>query len=283
MSYWAESAGEEVRRRARIVLLVTPGQAATTELNDHEDHSSDLAQRLDVEMVETREGAVQQGADFMLSDGPDGLELHDLSEAKLSPMRVDFSKLDVRPGSPSLSKKQPLVKAVGKKNQSVLDLTAGVGQDAFLLAVLGYRVEAAERNPILAALLEDALARALNTPALAAALEGRLLFSCEEGQSLLARSKPTDVVYLDPMFPPKRKRGALPRKEMRMVRALVGDDPDAGALFELALACARDRVVVKRPHHAPCLGPSPDFEITGKLVRYDVYLTHQHQLDLNAR
>jgi 16S rRNA (guanine1516-N2)-methyltransferase len=79
-----------------------------------------------------------------------------------------------------------------------------------------------------------------------------------------------DVVYLDPMYVPRRKTVAV-RKEMRICRRLVGDDTDAGELFEVAHRAARKRVVVKRQLRAPVLSPDPTKQYTGTTVRYDVY------------
>src|SRR5690606_23122611 len=58
---------------------------------------------------------------------------------------------------------QPVARAVGLKPgiyPKVLDATAGLGRDAFVLAALGCEVVMLERSPIIAALLDDALARA---------------------------------------------------------------------------------------------------------------------------
>ena len=81
-----------------------------------------------------------------------------------------------------------------------------------------------------------------------------------------------DVVYLDPMFPP-RKKSALPKKEPRILRRLVGEGPDAGELLDIARRVARRRVVVKRTPHAPPLAPAPTMSYEGKIARYDVYVT----------
>ena len=89
-------------------------------------------------------------------------------------------------------------------------------------------------------------------------------------QQLAAEDVP-DVVYLDPMFPPPKK-SALVKVEMRILRQLVGDDPDAGELFELARAVARRRVVVKRHRHAEPLAPHPTHSHSDKTTRYDVYV-----------
>ena len=79
-----------------------------------------------------------------------------------------------------------------------------------------------------------------------------------------------DVVYLDPMYPPKKK-SALVKKEMRICRMLVGEDEDAGELLEIARRVARRRVVVKRLRHAPPLKANAAAEYVGRTVRYDVY------------
>ena len=81
-----------------------------------------------------------------------------------------------------------------------------------------------------------------------------------------------DVVYLDPMYPP-RSKSALPKKEMRILRRLIGDNPDAGGLLEVARRVARYRVVVKRTPRAPALAPAPTMSYRSKLARYDVYVT----------
>ncbi|MCA9290054.1 MAG: class I SAM-dependent methyltransferase, partial [Phycisphaerales bacterium] len=98
---------------------------------------------------------------------------------------------------------------------------------------------------------------------------GRLEVRHADARAVLA-IETFDVVYIDPMFPPKRKTSALPRKEIVMLRRLVGDDPDAAAL----LACARAagaRVVVKRADEAPALGDGVVAAHRGKTVRYDVH------------
>ena len=61
-------------------------------------------------------------------------------------------------------RQQPLARAVGLRqgrSPEVLDVTAGLGRDAFVLASLGCQVVLLERSPVIAALLFDALERAL--------------------------------------------------------------------------------------------------------------------------
>ncbi|MHA7925943.1 MAG: class I SAM-dependent methyltransferase [Marinobacter sp.] len=171
---------------------------------------------------------------------------------------------------------QLVAKAVGlQKTRATLhvaDATAGLGQDAFVLASLGCRVTLFERNPVIHALLADGLARAaLNVDCAVIVERMRLL----EGSSIdwlgQADAEAADIVYLDPMFP-HRDKSALVKKEMQVFRTIVGDDEDSGQLLAGALERARYRVVVKRPRKAPAIeGPEPTTRIEGKSSRYDVY------------
>ena len=89
---------------------------------------------------------------------------------------------------------------------------------------------------------------------------------------LQALDAPPDCIYLDPMFPPKRKKSALAKKSMVVLRELLGDDQDKELLFEAALQATARRVVVKNPDYAEPLGGKPSESYQGKLLRYDVYL-----------
>ncbi|MCK5360915.1 MAG: class I SAM-dependent methyltransferase, partial [Gammaproteobacteria bacterium] len=81
-----------------------------------------------------------------------------------------------------------------------------------------------------------------------------------------------DIIFMDPMFPPKRKRSALPPKSVRILRDLVGDDSDDEELLRVARCYAKRRVVVKRPLHAAPLAADHVALHEGKVVRYEVYL-----------
>jgi 16S rRNA (guanine1516-N2)-methyltransferase len=157
---------------------------------------------------------------------------------------------------------------------SVVDATAGLGQDAFLLASMGCRVTAFERSPIVAALLQNGLQRSLQIPEIASALGDRLQLVVGDARSILKDlpvSHVPDVVYLDPMYP-ARSKSALGRKEMSVLRRIVGHDEDAGELLQVARTVARRHVVVKRMRHAPPLAPGPTRVCKGKTTRYDVYV-----------
>lgn len=171
---------------------------------------------------------------------------------------------------------QLVARAVGlqktKAQLHVVDATAGLGQDAFVLAGLGCRVTLFERNPVIHALLADGLVRAtLNAEC--AEVIARMDLQAGSSIDWLRKAEPNtaDVVYLDPMFP-HRDKAALVKKEMQVFRQVVGDDDDSGQLLAAALTCARYRVVVKRPRKAPAVaGPEPTTRIEGKSSRYDVY------------
>ena len=175
-------------------------------------------------------------------------------------------------------RRQPLARAVGLKGNAaptVIDATAGLGGDAFVLAGLGCTVRLIERSPIIAALLRDGLRRARQDPDIGPLVAERLSLELADSRDFLQRLAPEqqpEVIYLDPMYPHRRKT-ALTGKAMRLLRQIAGADPDAPALLAAALSCARRRVVVKRPRPAPPLsGPPPTLHITAPNTRFDVYL-----------
>lgn len=196
------------------------------------------------------------------------LELRDRRDPRMKPVYADFSGLR----RARLTRRQPLARALGRKTRTVVDATAGLGQDAARLAAAGYRVIAIERHAAVAALLRDGLRRAQRDPPLARVLGDRLTVLYGDARAILPGLHPRpDAVYIDPMFPSKRRASAAARKELRLLRELVGADADARELLEVGLRCA-PRVVVKRPDDAAPLAPEPTVSFPGKLVRYDVYL-----------
>ena len=173
---------------------------------------------------------------------------------------------------------QSIAKAAGLKggaSPSVLDATGGLGRDAFVLASLGCRVILLERSAVVAALLEDGLRRAVADEEIGAWVGDRLALVHADAvtwmDGLEERDFP-DVVYLDPMFPHRRKSAQV-KKEMSLFQQLLGSDEDADRLLPAALRVAGKRVVVKRPDYAPVLaGIKPTMAITSKKHRFDVYV-----------
>jgi 16S rRNA (guanine1516-N2)-methyltransferase len=170
----------------------------------------------------------------------------------------------------------PLVRAAGIKKDripTIVDATAGLGRDAFLLASAGAAVTLIERSAEVHRLLKDALARAAAESSELAEVIARMTLIHGDARTLLPELKP-DVVIVDPMHPPRRNT-ALVKQEMRQLSAIVGADEDADELMRIALASARERVVLKWPlRAAPLLeAPRPSHRFAGKTVRYEVFVT----------
>ena len=265
-------ASTPLRRPPSPVSNRATARVGVTFLDDEalKSRARELADELSLPFMDPGE----PGFDLHLVLTSGRLELRDGRNPRLGPVYVDFTPLDLRPYSRNLSRRQPLARAFGKKTRTVADATAGYGQDALLLTLMGFHVTAIERSPVVAALARDGLQRFIehtNT-----SLSGRLQLMTGDARALLASAVPRpDAVFLDPMFPPKRRRSAAVKKEMRLLRELVGDDADAAELLDISRRIARDRVVVKRPDDAPPLAPGPSMSLKGKLVRYDVYLARQ--------
>ncbi|MDC9581476.1 16S rRNA (guanine(1516)-N(2))-methyltransferase RsmJ [Xenorhabdus sp. PR6a] len=204
------------------------------------------------------------------------LELHKRDEPKLGGIYVDFVGGTMahrrRFGG---GRGEAVAKAVGIKKDylpDVVDATAGLGRDAFVLASVGCHVRMLERHPVVAALLDDGLQRGYQDAEIGGWLKERLTLIHASGITALADiTPPPDVVYLDPMYPHKQK-SALVKKEMRVFQSLVGADEDADSLLAPARALAKRRVVVKRPDYAqPLADVKASAAVTTKNHRFDIY------------
>jgi 16S rRNA (guanine1516-N2)-methyltransferase len=214
----------------------------------------------------------QSICDFFLTYRNGCLKLVDKELLKKGGLFVD---IDPRPGEPAFypaPKQGALAQAVGKKTQTVVDATCGWGQDSLALFRMGYQLLCLERSPLMAVLLADGFARLAQQPKLANKNNCLPQLQVGDAIDLLPNlDSPPDCIYLDPMFPPKRKKSALSKKSMQVLQALVGQDIDKEQLFANALQATGKRVVVKSPDDAEPLGGKPDASFAGKLVRYDVY------------
>ena len=205
------------------------------------------------------------------------LELRKLDEPKLGAVYVDFVG-----GTMAHRRKfgggrgEAVAKAVGIKGSelpTVIDATAGLGRDAFVLASIGCQVRLVERHPVVFLLLQDGLNRAYQDEEIGEMLQQNLrLLNVQHINELDPNTDYADVVYLDPMYPHKQK-SALVKKEMRVFQHLVGADLDADELLLPALQLAKKRVVVKRPDYAESLGgKQPHFSRETKNHRFDIYM-----------
>ena len=170
---------------------------------------------------------------------------------------------------------QGLPKAAGLKsgiNPHIIDATAGLGRDAFLLASLGATVTMIERSTEMHALLHDGMAQALDAGGVTAEIISRMKLIHGDAIQLLPSLSP-EIVLVDPMHPPRNK-SALVKAEMRQIRAIVGIDDDQTRLMKTALAHASRRVVLKWPAKAAPMAdiPPASHQIIGKSVRYDVFM-----------
>lgn len=220
-----------------------------------------------------------------------GLVLRLSSEPSWSDIMVDFAAANLQYRQQhGGGRNEAIAKAIGirgKPSVNVVDCTAGMGTDSFVMASVGANVTMIERSGVISALLDDALVRAQVAGESGENLE--CLSICErlcllQQDAILylknnsAQKTQTDVVYLDPMFPHKKK-SALVKKEMRAFQLLLGPDQDSADLLTAAINFAPQRIVIKRPAGAPNVendhALQPNMAISSKKHRFDVYLLNQ--------
>ena len=211
--------------------------------------------------------------DVRLTIDDDGLVLTDGALE----LRPGFSHL-VRRARPGAVERELVVRAVRVKGlvaseTRVLDATAGLGEDSFLLASAGFSVDLYERDPTIAALLADALERAAAAPQLSSAAARLRLHEADSIEVMSTGScEPPDVVLLDPMFPARSKSAAVGKK-FQLLHAIERPCADEEALFAAAESARPRKIVVKRPLKGPWLaGRKPGYSLEGRAVRYDCYV-----------
>ena len=207
------------------------------------------------------------------------------------------------------------------------------------------RVHMVERDPIVALLLNDAMRRLhqlassnqIDNDERSKAQQITQCLSMEEGDGVTVLNRfmmldkekesaaadsssdsittsyipsyPPDICYLDPMFPPRKKKSSAVKKDMAMLHSLLGtavtsvvkegeerDETtdrihEEQALLMAAYNTAERRVVVKRPISALPIGlvdnsddnsstdgdndrniPKPSYDVRGSVNRFDVYI-----------
>ncbi len=204
---------------------------------------------------------------FVLEIRNNTLGLNDMSRRG---QKLFFLNFDYQRESLAHSRQDPLLRAIGRNTKSVIDATAGWCSDALHMARHGIKVLAIENNPLIVAMLRDAQNKATD-PII------HSHFSLVHGDSinLLDNGKiEAEVVFLDPMYPQKSNPAAA-KKEISILRDLIGYEQDNSELFQRAMQVASKRVVVKRPHHAEPIAPGKVGEIKTKLVRFDIFKPDQ--------
>lgn len=219
--------------------------------------------------------AQAEGYDFVLRHEAAGLTLYATANNAPGGVRVDFCDSALLRRSADGLKRQDLIKAIGAKGAArpaVLDATAGLGSDGFLMAAAGCKVLMLERSPVVHALLADGLRRgaAADSPSSETVAHMSLL-KHDLNAGMLSGDR-FDVVYLDPMFPADRKT-ARSGKGMYLLQELLGPASDEAELFRRAAEMASRRIVVKRGKRSPEItDEKPDICFRGSSSRYDVYL-----------
>tara|TARA_R110002110_G_scaffold415561_2_gene650978 strand:- start:211618 stop:212460 length:843 start_codon:yes stop_codon:yes gene_type:complete len=256
-----------------------------------QDAAADLASALSLTLLPgLPDPAAETSFDALLMIAGQRLMLQATGKRAPGPVAVDFASAGLRHRRQS-GHNELLGKAVGvgkKVPLRVLDATAGLGRDAYVLADLGCDVLLCERHPIVAALLASGLQRALHSADLSLVeTRSRMQLYAGEARDVAPDTlRSQDVIYLDPMFPARMKSAAV-KKEMALFQQLLHAALDEGkgeieregeregeseALLDWALQADVARVVVKRPLRAPVLAQrEPGHSIRGKSVRYDVY------------
>lgn len=235
--------------------------------------SQALAERLVWPLLALQSLATELPQEYFLCYRDGCLKLLDKQTLKKGGLAVD---VDPRPGeqhSYPAPKKDLLVQAIGKKTKTVIDATTGWAQDSLALFRMGYDVQCIERSPVMAELIRDGFQRlAQKDWVRSRQLQAPSLMVGNAIELLNGLSIAPDCIYVDPMFPQKRKQTAATRKSMAILRDILGDDLDRGDLFAAAWQATGKRVVVKSPDYAEPLGGKPSESYQGKLLRYDVYL-----------
>ena len=246
--------------------------------SDTQQAATLLARRLGLPLLEGEAGhAVNSDYDALIFLEDNGLWVQRTGPGAAGPVCVDFGSAGMRHRR-SAGHNELLGRAAGvgkKRGLRVLDATAGLGRDSFVLADLGCTVLMCERDPLIAALLASGLERGLATgdPWLQGVLARMRLWQGDAASLPAPEVNTVDVIYLDPMFPPRSKSAAV-KKEMALFQLLLaGRANDAEALLAWSLQQDVARVVVKRPLKAQKLaGCRPSHAVTGRAVRYDVFV-----------
>lgn len=161
-------------------------------------------------------------------------------------------------------------------DMSVIDGTAGFGQDGLILASTGANVIMIEQNPIVAMLL---------------LFEHQMMNANPNWQKLLSRIAiyhgnflnadfmttlpKVDMIYLDPMFP-SDSYSAKVGKTMQVLHDLANppSDDDEKRFLDSAHAQLKDngKIIIKRPLSAPYLAnKTPLQSVANDAIRFDRY------------
>lgn len=272
----AAADADEAGERAEFGGDAGPGTASDLVVVARDDASGprarELARSLGAALAPYGTGSVPAGQLKLLvsarglSLAADGMEL-----------MPDFADLVPRLRGNRLSR-ELLVRAARVKpcragiGPLAVDATAGLGEDSLLLAAAGFEVLLCESDPVVCALLRDAVDRARQDPDLAGIADRLTVYGGDSVVALGALRDAVDLVYLDPMFPERRKSAAV-KKKFQLIHRLEAPCANQEELLGAAWDARPRRIVVKRPVKGPYLaGRKPSCSLAGKAVRFDVLL-----------
>lgn len=229
------------------------------------DRALELASRLRIDYVEKE---TMNREELFLYYNENGLSLN----ANGQSMRGDFRTMVKRLQHNNLSH-ELLVKASKIKDVAgemrLLDATAGMGEDSLILAAAGFKVDMYEYNPIIAALLEDALLRGRNDPDLAVIVSRMTVHNEDSIEAMRHLDYRPDCILLDPMFP-ARQKSSLVKKKFQLLQQLEQPCMEERELLEAATMAKPRKIIIKRMLKGPYLANiKPSYSITGKSIRYD--------------
>lgn len=216
----------------------------------------------------------KSNSDFALFFDDEKISLRSTKNRNWLPFYIDFSSQEITRRLKQLNFNQELIKAIGIKNNytpKILDTTAGLGRDSFMLASLGSKITLLERNEVIFTLLNNAIERAKKHQNLKKIINNMNLINIDSIDFLKNNKEDYDIIYIDPMFP-KSKKTRLVKKDMQIFREIAGDDLDSENLLKLSISKKVKRVVVKRMLKSEYIGNiKPNFEIKGTTTRFDIY------------
>ena len=239
-----------------------------------------IAEKVNTEFVRTESLLKDQVADVLASGkciDDEDLHLHltkeglFLAQGKLR-MQGDFKEMLPRLKQKNLEREM-LVKAARLKDfegtPTLLDATAGMGEDSLLLAAFGFHVLLFEHDPVIAALLYDAMKRGKENDELLPVIERMELRLADSIKSMREEDLSPDVILLDPMFP-ARTKSAMIKKKFQLLQQLERPCSDEMDLLMAAISANPKKIIIKRPKKGPYLGGvRPDYSLEGKAIRYD--------------
>jgi 16S rRNA (guanine1516-N2)-methyltransferase len=181
----------------------------------------------------------------------------------------------------SRSKREPLARAMGVKNERlrVLDATFGRGIDSLCLAQWGCQVTGLERNTEIYQNAARALLALQRVSKEAELIKLLNIDSVKFIAELENAQDQFDVIYLDPMYELDPRASAKPKKEIQELRSIVGADVDKLVLLKISLSSGVRRVVVKGPpgrvmriETSEGVERQPTRSLIEKSVQLDIYI-----------